>query len=49
MSARVSRHKKREAHLTFEQFKRRYEAVLPGARAEVRHGIFGYLVWKKPE
>lgn len=49
MSTRVSRHKKREAHLTFDQFKRRYEAALPGARSEVRHGIFGYLVWKKPE
>lgn len=48
LDTRMSRHKRREAHLTFEEFRRRYAAVLPGARFEVRHGIFGYLVWKKP-
>jgi len=48
LKTRVARHKAREVHLTFEEFSRRYAAVLPGARAEVRHGIFGYLVWKKP-
>lgn len=46
---RLARHKRREAHLTFSEFCRRYAEVLPGARCEVRHGIFGYLVWRKPE
>lgn len=48
LDTRVARHKAREVHLTYEEFRRRYAAVLPGARTEVRHGIFGYLVWKKP-
>lgn len=48
MKTRVASHKAREVHLTFEEFTRRYAAILPGARTEVRHGIFGYLVWKKP-
>lgn len=48
LDTRVARHKRREVHLTFEEFRRRYAAVLPGAAAEVRHGIFGYLVWRKP-
>lgn len=48
MKTRVARHKAREVHLTFDEFSRRYAAILPGAKAEVRHGIFGYLVWKKP-
>jgi MoaA/NifB/PqqE/SkfB family radical SAM enzyme/SAM-dependent methyltransferase len=49
MDTRVARHKRREVHLTFDEFRRRYAEILPGATAEVRHGIFGYLVWKKPE
>lgn len=48
LDTRVARHKAREVHLTFEEFRRRYGRALPGARAEVRHGIFGYLVWRKP-
>lgn len=48
LKTRVAGHKAREVHLTFEEFTRRYAAILPGARTEVRHGIFGYLVWKKP-
>ena len=48
LDTRVARHKAREVHLTYEEFRRRYAAALPGARTEVRHGIFGYLVWKKP-
>ena len=45
---RVARHKRREVPLTFEEFRRRYAPLLPGAAAEVRHGIFAYLVWRKP-
>lgn len=48
LDTRVARHKNREVHLNFEEFRRRYAGILPGAVAEVRHGIFGYLVWKKP-
>ncbi|OGR45286.1 MAG: hypothetical protein A2X35_03305 [Elusimicrobia bacterium GWA2_61_42] len=48
LDTRLSRHKAREARLTFAEFSGRYTAILPGARAEVRHGLFGYLVWKKP-
>lgn len=48
LDTRVSRHKAREVPLSFEEFTRRYAAILPGAKTEVRHGIFGYLVWKKP-
>lgn len=48
LDTRLARHKAREVHLTLEQFRRRYEEPLPGAAVEVRHGLFGYLVWKKP-
>lgn len=48
LDTRVARHKAREVHLTFDEFTRRYAPILPGAKTEVRHGIFGYLVWKKP-
>jgi SAM-dependent methyltransferase len=48
MKTRVSRHKSREVRMNLEEFRRRYAAVLPGAFTEVRHGIFGYLIWKKP-
>ena len=48
LDTRLARHKRREVHLTFGDFRRRYAQVLPGARCEVRHGIFGYLVWDKP-
>jgi MoaA/NifB/PqqE/SkfB family radical SAM enzyme/SAM-dependent methyltransferase len=49
LDTRVARHKAREVHLTFGEFCRRYAGALPGARTEVRHGLFGYLVWRKPE
>ena len=48
LDTRVARHKAREVHLTFDEFSRRYAAILPGAKTGVRHGIFGYLVWRKP-
>lgn len=48
MKTRVAGHKAREVHLTFDEFTRRYAPFLPGAKTEVRHGIFGYLVWRKP-
>jgi len=48
LDTRLARHKRREVHLTFAEFRRRYGEFLPGARCEVRHGIFGYLVWDKP-
>jgi SAM-dependent methyltransferase len=47
LDTRLARHKAREVHLTMEQFRRRYSEVLPGAAIELRHGMFGYLVWKK--
>lgn len=46
--SRVSRHKERETLMTLEDFRLRYSGLLPGASVSVRHGIFGYLVWKKP-
>lgn len=48
LDTRLARHKAREVHLTLEQFRRRYADALPGAVTELRHGMFGYLVWKKP-
>ena len=48
LDTRVARHKRREVPLSFEEFRRRYAAILPGAVTEVRHGIFAYLIWKKP-
>lgn len=48
LDTRVARHKAREVHLTFEAFRGRYAPLLPGAEVSVRHGIFGYLVWRKP-
>jgi SAM-dependent methyltransferase len=48
LDTRLARHRAVEAQLTLEQFAKRYQAALPGARAERRHGLFGYLVWKKP-
>ncbi len=48
LNTRVARHKRREVPLAFEEFRRRYAPLLPGASVEVRHGIFAYLVWRKP-
>ncbi len=48
LDTRLARHKRSEVQLTFGDFCRRYAEILPGARCEVRHGIFGYLVWDKP-
>lgn len=48
LNTRVARHKRREIPLSFDEFRRRYAALLPGAVTEVRHGIFAYLIWKKP-
>lgn len=45
---RLARHKRAETDPDFAEFSRLYAAALPGARAERRHGIFGYLIWKKP-
>ncbi|MBI5745129.1 MAG: class I SAM-dependent methyltransferase [Elusimicrobia bacterium] len=44
----LSRHKKREAQFTLEEFSGRYSGLLPGCRVETRHGIFAYLIWDKP-
>lgn len=48
LETRVASHKRREVHLTLAAFRGRYAGLLPGAVVSVRHGIFGYLVWKKP-
>ncbi|MFA6030847.1 MAG: radical SAM protein [Elusimicrobiota bacterium] len=44
----LERHQAREIELGLEDFRRRYEELLPGASVSVRHGLFGYLLWSRP-
>ena len=48
LNTRMARHKRREVYLSFDEFGRRYAELLPGAVTEVRHGVFAYLIWRKP-
>lgn len=45
--SRLRKHLSRETHMTYEDFKNRYGALLPGAQIEIINGVFGFLVWTK--
>jgi MoaA/NifB/PqqE/SkfB family radical SAM enzyme len=46
-SPRLKKHLLKEKRLKLEDFKKRYESLLPGSNIEVINGIFGLLVWNK--
>ncbi|OIO04015.1 MAG: hypothetical protein AUJ51_02740 [Elusimicrobia bacterium CG1_02_56_21] len=46
-AALLRRHLDREEKFSLQDFKRRYEKLLPGAAIRPRYGIFAYLEWTK--
>jgi len=46
-SPRLKKHSLKEKRLRLEDFKKRYESLLPGSDTEVINGIFGLLIWSK--
>ncbi len=40
------RHMGREEKFSLDDFKRRYEKLLPGAEISIKHGVYAYLVWE---
>lgn len=45
----LGRHLGSEERFSLDDFKRRYEKLLPGAKISVKHGIYAYLVWEGPK
>lgn len=43
----LKKHLSKEEYITFNDFKNRYEPLLPGSEAEVVNGVFGLLIWPK--